>query len=121
MEKLKRNEFKLSNLILWSSILLLLTSCNTNGQPNQSAGNYKVNSNFEADIDIALTATEKPLQIFNGEKTGVYTYQAELIKGDPKPLKTIPGSYLGPVIRIKPGQKIRIRFENQLSRESIIH
>ena len=33
----------------------------------------------------------------------------------------IPGSYLGPVIRLRRGQKVRIRFRNNLGEPSIVH
>ena len=46
---------------------------------------------------------------------------AELIKGSESSLQEIPNSYLGPIIRIKPQQKIRVRFHNELPDESIIH
>ena len=56
-----------------------------------------------------------------GQKTDVYIYQAVLIKGKRSSLQEIPNAYLGPIIRVKPQEKIRVRFNNELSDESIIH
>ncbi|MBC8509689.1 MAG: multicopper oxidase domain-containing protein, partial [Chloroflexi bacterium] len=36
-------------------------------------------------------------------------------------LQVIPNSYLGPIIRVQSGQKVRIQFTNDLSEPSIIH
>ncbi len=46
-------------------------------------------------------------------KTAVYTYQAELIKGESNSLQEISYSYLGPIARVKPQQKIRVRFHDE--------
>jgi hypothetical protein len=36
-------------------------------------------------------------------------------------LQTIPNSYLGPIIRAKRGQKLRIHFNNALPEPTIVH
>src|SRR6056297_1970796 len=53
--------------------------------------NTKINNSFQPDIDLELT------------------------------VQPLADTYLGPIIRVKPGQMIRVRFRNQLPRESIIH
>lgn len=98
-----------------------LAFCQNNGQQKIIRGNYTINENFEADTDIELTAVPSELQLFPGSKTNIYSYQSKLITGQQASLQKLPTSYLGPVIRVKPGQKIRIRFKNQLPRESVIH
>ncbi len=95
--------------------------CTTNGQQKEVQGNYKVNENFNPETDIELTAIPSELQLFSGDKTKVYTYETRLVKGEQHSLEAMEGSYLGPIIRVKQGQKIRIRFKNQLPRESVIH
>ncbi len=78
-------------------------------------------SEFEPDIDISLKATTGEFQLLSGRKTRVYTFESGLIKGKPSHLKQLEDNYLGPVIKTKVGQKIRIRLENYLSRETIVH
>lgn len=51
----------------------------------------------------------------------VWMFESKLLKGDSKSVQQLGDSYLGPVIRVRKGQKIRIRFKNQLPEESIIH
>lgn len=91
------------------------------GQNKQLSNNQTINESFDADIDISITAKPSEVQLFEGQKTAVYTYHAKLIKGASSSLQGIPNSYLGPIIRVKPQQKIRVRFKNELSEESIIH
>ena len=33
----------------------------------------------------------------------------------------MPSSYLGPIIKVRQGEKIRIRFNNAIPEESIVH
>src|SRR6185436_45411 len=42
-------------------------------------------------------------------------------KGPADTLQTLPGSYLGPVIRLRRGQQVRVRFANNLGEDSIVH
>ena len=99
---------------------LLLLQCSSKGQQenSQKDNNRKA---FQADIEIALTATTKKIQLLQGEETKVFTYESELIKGKEENLDKLKDTYLGPIIHVKQGQKIRVRFKNQLPRESIIH
>ncbi len=76
---------------------------------------------FVPDIELQLSAVRTRVRLFSGRKTNVFSYQGRLLKGPASALQTIPGSYLGPVIRVRPGQKIRVHFHNRLAEESIIH
>ena len=76
---------------------------------------------FVPDLDIDLKATAANVPILPGNPTGVWRYEAQLLKGSPSNLTSIERSYLGPVIRARTGQKVRIRFTNDIDDESIIH
>ncbi len=76
---------------------------------------------FIPDVEIKLTASNGLAAILPGKKTSVSHYKAQLIKGPSSSLQTIAGSYLGPIIRVNKGQKVRVHFENKLTEESIIH
>ncbi len=73
------------------------------------------------DVEIALKATRARVAILPGDHTQVWTYRGELLKGDPASLQAMPGSYLGPIIRVRKGQQVRVRFTNDLPEQSIIH
>ena len=82
------------------------------------------NPAFSPDLDITLRAAPSEVPLLPGAKTTVWTYQAQVNTGDPALVQAIPGSYLGPIIRARTGQKVRVTFENRLpdpSQASIIH
>lgn len=76
---------------------------------------------FVPDVEIMLTAREDQVAIFSGAKTDVYRYTGKVLKGDATNLSNIEGSYLGPILRLQSGQKLRVIFNNELPEASIIH
>jgi FtsP/CotA-like multicopper oxidase with cupredoxin domain len=78
-------------------------------------------SSFVPDVELALRAVPGDVQILSGARTRVWTYLGRVVKGPPETLQTIPGSYLGPTIRVRTGQKVRIRFTNELPEPTIVH
>jgi FtsP/CotA-like multicopper oxidase with cupredoxin domain len=81
-------------------------------------------ADFAPDLEIRLRAAPAEAAILPGRATEVWSYQAELLKGDPASLEAIAGSYLGPTIRARRGQKLRVHFENALPGQdtrSIVH
>ncbi|WP_026837678.1 multicopper oxidase family protein [Gillisia sp. JM1] len=115
----RRNFIKLgcagaSILIAWP----LFQSC---ANENKNSDPLRLNPDFKPDLDIKLTAVEREISILEGRKTMCWTFKSELILGDSSSLQQIPDSYLGPIIKVNKGQKIRIRFQNELPQESIVH
>lgn len=78
-------------------------------------------NNFNPDLDIALTAAPAEAPVLPGNPTRVWRYRAQLLKGNPASLVHLDRSYLGPVIRVRTGQKVRIRFTNDVADETIVH
>ncbi len=76
---------------------------------------------FVPDLEIALKATNTEVPIFPGRPTEVWTFRGKVIKGNPEDLQTLEGSYLGPIIKVRKGQKVRIHFNNDIPDKSIIH
>jgi len=76
---------------------------------------------FVPDLDIALTATPGEVSIFPGNATQTWQFKAKLLKGDSNRLIQLERSYLGPIIRASKGEKVRIRFKNQIPEETIVH
>jgi FtsP/CotA-like multicopper oxidase with cupredoxin domain len=72
-------------------------------------------------LEIALRATQGEVSILPGKASRVWMYQGAVLKGDPASLKALPGSYLGPILRVRKGQRVRIHFTNELSESSIVH
>jgi len=78
-------------------------------------------SEFIADLDIALKAIPAEISLLPGDPTGVWRFRGQVLKGDPASLTELEGSYLGPTLRARKGQKVRIRFTNDIPEASIIH
>jgi FtsP/CotA-like multicopper oxidase with cupredoxin domain len=113
--------FTFKKLIFLLLIATGLSACNAQGKSNANTGSVEASSDFTPDVEIELIAQPVTMQLLNGRKTDVFHYKARLIKGDDSNLSKIEGSYLGPIIKVKRGQKIRVVFKNNLPRESIIH
>jgi FtsP/CotA-like multicopper oxidase with cupredoxin domain len=120
---MKRSDFirRLTGGVVTTTFLPVITFCQTDGQATVTDGNYNVNPGFNPDVDVELTSARDNMQVLNGNKTEVYSYTSNVLKDGNATVENLPGSWLGPVFRVKPGQKIRVRFKNQLPRESVIH
>ncbi len=81
----------------------------------------KRNKKFLPDLEFDLISKKDEVQILPGRKTEVYSYDFKVVKGRKDAVKKIPGSYLGPVIRVKRGEKVRVNYKNMLDEESIVH
>jgi FtsP/CotA-like multicopper oxidase with cupredoxin domain len=81
----------------------------------------KANPNFKPDVEFELYCKQTQAAILQGRTTSVMSYSAKLLQGPKQTLTDLPGSYLGPVIRLEKGQKVRIHLINQLSQETITH
>ena len=79
------------------------------------------NAAFVPDVEMVLTAAPDEVGVLPGGPTRVWRFTGRLIKGPVDTLQTIPGSYLGPVIRLRRGQQVRVRFANQLPESSVVH
>lgn len=73
------------------------------------------------DVHIELTAIKDQVAIRPGKQTQVWRYSGKLVRGDPGTLEALPNSYLGPTIRVRRGQHVRVDFINQLPESTIIN
>ncbi|MGE0883424.1 MAG: multicopper oxidase family protein [Blastocatellales bacterium] len=100
-------------------------------------------------LEIALQATTFDVPLLPGVLTRVWGYKGSVIYGDPASLQTIqnptrnnpvrltiraglnlqapprparsPYTYLGPIIRVRRGQRVRINFTNNLPEATVMH
>jgi FtsP/CotA-like multicopper oxidase with cupredoxin domain len=64
---------------------------------------------------LSLRAELDQIQILPGQMTKVWRYKAEGEQGADDAVRTIPNSYLGPILRFHRGERVRINFTNNLS------
>ena len=99
-----------------------------------------------ANVELALQATQFEVPLWPGAPTRVWGYRGEVLAGDPRSLQPLqapargyptryprlfnqapprrgsaPYSYLGPLIRVRRGQRVRIHFTNQLPEATVMH
>jgi FtsP/CotA-like multicopper oxidase with cupredoxin domain len=74
-----------------------------------------------ADVEINMRATPSVVPVLPGDPTQVLTYKAELVKGSPSNLITLPDNYLGPIIRVRQGQRLKVNFKNDLPEDTTVH
>ncbi|MFA5907203.1 MAG: multicopper oxidase domain-containing protein [Vicinamibacterales bacterium] len=76
---------------------------------------------FAPDVEFTLTAAPGEVPLLPGAATRVWRFTGRLVTGPADTLQELPDSYLGPVIRLRRGQQVRVRFVNQLGEDSIVH
>ncbi len=91
------------------------------GNTSSRANKPGINNEFKPDLDLELNAVEREISILPGKKTRVWVFESQVVSGEKESVQPLEGSYLGPVIRLRKGQKVRIRFNNRLPEESIVH
>ncbi|MFN7985185.1 MAG: multicopper oxidase domain-containing protein [Vicinamibacterales bacterium] len=91
----------------------------------RAAGLLQIDTAFaqaaSPDVEIELTASPTSVSLLPGAPTNVWHYSARLLRGPASTLQPIDGTHLGPVIRVRRGQRVRVRFRNQLPESSIVH
>jgi blue copper oxidase len=72
-------------------------------------------------LAVDLTAGRATLPIFSGAETPVWRYQPSVREGSAESIQTLSNSYLGPIFRVKQGQRVQVRLMNELPDPTIIH
>jgi len=73
------------------------------------------------DVELALRATSGEVALLPGTPTRVQRFQGEVLSGDASTLQPLSDSYLGPIIRVQRGQRVRVHFTNDIDAETIVH
>lgn len=81
----------------------------------------KASPTFKPDVEFDLFCRSSSVPILPGQQTLVQQYAAMLKKGPKGTITEIAGSYLGPLIRLQKGQKVRINLHNKLAEPTVAH
>jgi len=82
----------------------------------------KATPGFQPDVELELVARMGRVPILPGRETDVMQYVARVMREPGSgTLTPIPGSYLGPLLRLQKGQKVRVHFKNELPDPTITH
>lgn len=113
-----------TTLLVSGGMSTLLSSCSTMPTPAvDPAGGESPSVEDDATLalEIALTAGASTAAILPGGATRVWRYTAQVQREDNATVQTVENAYLGPILRTKRGQTVRIQFRNELDEASIIH
>jgi hypothetical protein len=72
------------------------------------------------DVHIELRAVRDQVSLRAGAPARVWRYRGKLLRGDAGALEAEAGNYLGPIIRMRRGQRVRIDLINELPKPTII-
>ncbi len=78
-------------------------------------------SAFFPDVEIDLVASPGQSRILPGPPTRVWRYDARVVKGNPDAVIPLKNTYLGPILKFRTGQRVRIRLHNGLPQRFITH
>ncbi len=74
------------------------------------------------DLEVALMARPAEVALFEqGPPTRVWRFEAQVIQGPEDAVQTLPDTYLGPILHVRRGWRVRIRFQHALDEVSIVH
>ena len=76
---------------------------------------------FQPDVELELEARPDEVSILAGRPTAVWRYVGRVVYGPADALQPIEGSHAGPILRLRTGQKVRIRFRNRITQPSTVH
>ena len=108
------------NLLKYAGISTALATCPTIVGAKSSGFGNKPSVGFHPDVEIRLTLKPGQTAILKGAKTRIWKITGKVVKGPQTSIENHPG-YLGPTIRLRKGQKVRIHLENNLLSQSILH
>ena len=72
------------------------------------------------DVHLRITASAGTAEIVAGTTSDVLRFDAVVVDGDPATV-VAAGSYLGPTLHLRQGQRVRVTFHNELDQDSIVH
>jgi len=78
-------------------------------------------SAFFPDVEIDLVASPGQARILPGPATRVWRYDGRVVKGSPDAVLSLKNTYLGPILKFRSGQRVRIRLHNGLPQKFITH
>ncbi len=108
-----------TGVLLTLSPGLLLTGCD-GGVKAVESETLGLDSD-EYDVELNLHAMPDSVPILPGAPSEVWRYRAELLKGPKNTVSENPDSYLGPTIRLRHGQTVKIHIHNELPEDTTVH
>jgi len=108
-----------SGFLLTLSPGFLLTGCD-GGVRAVESGTLGLDSK-EYDVELSLRAMPDSVPILPGGPSEVWRYKAKLLKGPEDTVSENADRYLGPTIRLRRNQTVKIHIHNELPEDTTVH
>lgn len=72
-------------------------------------------------LEFRLIAGKQETPILPGAVTRTLGYTGSVMQGDANAVAALPGSYLGPIVRVTRGQTVRVHVRNELNEPTNVH
>ena len=76
---------------------------------------------FEPVVEIGMKAVAASVSLQSGAPTRVWHFEGKVLRGGSSSLQVMDNSYLGPIIRVRRGQTLRVHFTNGLPEATVVH
>ncbi len=105
-------------LLAFSPVFLLADS----GDGKTATGSGTLGLDLDNyDVELVLRATPDRVSVLPGAPSEVWRYKAELLKGPAGTVSENADSYLGPTLRLRRGQTVKVHIENALREDTTVH
>ena len=74
-----------------------------------------------ADVELALRAAPARVALLDGSPTEVWRFSAHVVHGSPQAVAPAGDGYLGPTLRVRRGQRVRVHLDNAIDEPTIVH
>lgn len=96
-----------------------LTACDNGETAAKTPQNPVANGPF--DVELRLTAGADRVAIKNGPASEVWRYTGKLLGGSDDSLVREDDSFLGPTVRLRRGQRVRVEITNEIPEDTTVH
>ncbi|HRK07411.1 MAG TPA: multicopper oxidase family protein [Pseudobdellovibrionaceae bacterium] len=72
-------------------------------------------------LDFELQAVPESFHVYSDRATEMWRFRVGTVTAGASQLSHIPGSFLGPTLELRQGQRLRVKFVNSITQASIIH
>ncbi|WP_329044077.1 multicopper oxidase family protein [Amycolatopsis sp. NBC_01488] len=91
------------------------------GHGQAAGGHFTVGTPFTQRMPVPRELTPRTRSGVDTFTIPIQPAQAEFVPGQPTPVRTYAGQFVGPTIRAKTGRPVRITFTNQLTGPTNVH
>lgn len=118
----QRRQF-LEALVGAAGVLASCDACTCTGSspPQANAPRLAGGSRPSPDLDLVLSAAPGTVPLLDGPPTAVWRFSARVLSGPASAVVAQDAGYLGPTLRLRQGQRVRVQFDNALGQDSIVH